>query len=343
MKGSGANVSASFQRKKSIFVAWTQVSRRSAELAKNFNAEYYRLERVDYPLYYVLFKLFINSVRTFFKLLRIRPSIIFTFQAHPFVTCVATFYKVFTGAKVVPDLHTAAYTNYDRFPINILNFFLWQNSDIVLVHNQCSYEFLCERYKSLKQKLFVLEDPLPEFSRFDEYLTSQWEKPMLTCVLVSRFSADEPIVSFLEAVREIKGVHFYITGDYKKANFSIEKYLSDNITLTGFLSDEHYISLLHSVDFVVALTRRELTLLSGGYEALSMEKPLVVSNTVALRKYYRNSVVYTSNNSNDIAKAINEITTNLSKYRKLSAQLKRKKRKEWQEKQKELIRRLIES
>ena len=59
-----------------------------------------------------------------------------------------------------------------------------------------------------------------------------------------------------------------------------------NLTATGFLSDDDYWRQLRVRPSIVVLTTRPATLLSGGYEAMAVGRPLVISDHGVLRDYF---------------------------------------------------------
>ena len=318
----------------SVFFAWTRVSRRSEQLAKYFNLTYVRYNRWGQSDISLTCSLIFNFVKTFFWVVFHRPKFIFTFQAHPFVTISAKLGTWITRIGVViPDLHTAAYTNHFTGIQGALGKWIMGECRLILVHNDESKTFLGNTIDELKDKLFVLEDALPEFPSFNSDLDSK----KLKCVLISRFATDEPIQAFLDAVLEIDNCLFYITGNHKKSTFDISKYPEDRIFFTGFLSDNDYIKLLQSSDTILILTTREMTLLSGGYEALSLEKPIVLSDTETLRNYFGNAAIYTHNNAKDIRQAVIKMIPEIHNRRKMILDLKKQKIDEWQEKASHLI------
>ncbi|MDP6457083.1 MAG: glycosyltransferase [Candidatus Marinimicrobia bacterium] len=319
-----------------LFVAWTKVSRRSEQLSRQLGADYYRLDRREGPALLTVFKLGVNFIKTLVKLFSAKPDVVFTFQAHPFVTTAALFYKFFSECKVVPDLHTAAYTDYDFFFARGLSLFLWQRSDLILVHNQESSEYLKAKFPVVKDKLFVLEDPLPEFGL--ESMEEKKPQPgAKQAVFINRFASDEPVEEFLEAAVLHSEVMFSITGDTKLADFPINRYERRNIIFTGFISDESYVKLLSSADFIIALTKREMTLLSSGYEALSLAKPVIVSNTSTLRNYFGDAALYAGNGTAEIDVALSTIGEELENYAGKIHQLKEVKLRQWGEKKSRLL------
>jgi len=323
----------SFRIKNSVFFAWTRVSRRSEQLARHFNSAFIRYNRWGNSTLTLLFSLIVNFIRTFLWIVFKRPAIIFTFNAHPFVTISAKLGTWVTmKGQVIPDLHTAAYTDHFSGMQAILGRWIWKKSPVVLVHNLESKIFLSEKIPDIEDKLFVLEDALPGFDQ--EQIKSKSKSP--NCVLISRFAPDEPIQEFFDAVSGIMNCHFFITGNQKKAKFDLSPYADKNITFSGFVSDQDYLCLLRSADFITILTKRDMTLLSGGYEALALEKPVILSETQTLMDYFEDSAIYTPNTVDGIQEAVKMMLDELEKRGKRVQCLKEKKIIEWNKKAREL-------
>jgi len=317
-----------------VFFAWTNISRRSDELAKYFNAIYIRYNRWSHSSITILLSLMINFFRTFFWIIINRPRIVFTFNAHPFITISAKIatWITFKG-YVIPDLHTAAFTDNYQGLQKILSRWIWEKCPLILIHNQESKNYLSKRLPSIRKKIFVLEDAIPPILK--KKVNLEVEYPV--CILISRFADDEPIEEFLQAIINITNCQFFITGNYNKANFNLTKYYSSNITFTGFVSDKEYLSLLSSSDFIVVLTKREMTLLSGGYEALSLEKPYIISKTKTLIDYFEDSAIYTENDVNKIQESVYTMLEEVDERKKNILSFKAMKVKEWEKKARELF------
>jgi len=316
-----------------VFFAWTRISRRSDELARYFNAIYIRYNRWDHSRITLLFSLIINFWRTFFWIIINRPRIIFTFNAHPFITISAKIatWVTFKG-HVIPDLHTAAITDNYHGLQKILARWIWVKCPLLLIHNQESKDYLSKSIPCIQKKIFVLEDSIPLILK--EKKNSALQKPI--CILISRFADDEPIEEFLQAIINITNCQFFITGNYNKANYDLSMYYSDNITFTGFVSDKEYLSLLNSSDFITILTKREMTLLSGGYEALALEKPYIISKTRTLIDYFDNSAIYTENTVTKIQESVNLMLEEIDERKKNVSTFKVEKVKQWEKKASEL-------
>lgn len=320
-----------------VFVAWTGISRRSEQIAGKLNMSYFRFDRSSGNAIKRSGKLLTNSLRTLLLFFRIRPKTVFTYHVHPLISCIGMIYKSISGCRLVCDLHTGAYVDYHVFPLNILNYYVWQRADRILLHNRESGKYLRSKHRLLAQKIFVLEDPIPVFPEHHDTLSRKWDVDGTSGVLVSRFRPDEPIEAFLEAAGNFPSVKFFLTGRYEAARFPIHELVPQNVYLTGFIPDNEYIALLRSVNFIIVLTDWEMTLVSGGYETLAVKKPLIVSDTRTLRDYFSKHAVYTDNKPDGISQAISKLIANLDHYESLTKKLSRQKKEEWEAKKSLLL------
>ena len=78
----------------------------------------------------------------------------------------------------------------------------------------------------------------------------------------------------------------------------------ENVELTGFLDQDAYVGLLADAAAIVVLTDRDDTLLSGAWEAIALGRPLVVSETRALRTTFGDGVRYVASTPASIAEGI---------------------------------------
>ena len=78
-------------------------------------------------------------------------------------------------------------------------------------------------------------------------------------------------------------------------------------TLTGFLSDGAYGSLLHDADAVMTLTTRDHTMLRGAWEAVYQGTPVIVSDWPMLRDAFDEGAVHVDNTPEGIVQGILEI------------------------------------
>lgn len=322
-----------------VFIAWTQISRRSEELARHLGAEYLRMERVDKPFWKIGFRLVINFIQTYRWLVRFQPGVIITFHAHPFVTLCAALYCTLHKSRYFPDVHSAGFMDYNFTPIKQLSRYLWLHAGCVIVHNRSSATVMAQRSPELSAHLFVLEDPIPELERIRR---DDVPNNPPVCTYVCRFSSDEPYEQFIAAAKKVDDLQIYITGNYHKTNLDRDALQNDNIQLTGFLSDSDYIDLLNRSDFLCTLTTRPHTLQSAGYEALALTKPVIVSDTHALRQYFGEAALYTDNSVESIGSTLQTMKTEWKKWRIPLTSMVQKRKSEWSDKIIELSSRMDE-
>jgi glycosyltransferase involved in cell wall biosynthesis len=126
-------------------------------------------------------------------------------------------------------------------------------------------------------------------------------------VLICTYEKDEPFAAVVEAARRLDpSICFYITGRVSKAPPELVARAPDNVVFTDFLDEVDYVSLLGSCDVVMDLTLMEDCLVCGAYEALSLGKPMILSNTAALRDYFSQGVIYTANDPEALVRAVRE-------------------------------------
>ena len=280
---------------KKLWITWN-IQRRNVTLSSAIGATLEEListasNWVRYPLLTAkTIKLIINKKPE--QIYAQNPSLILAFV----VSVVGRILKV----PIIIDVHNAG-----LFPmegrIKILNrIALKINSlaDIVIVTNEELKRYLIDRNVCT----VVIPDPIPEFETNDLY---DMDDDKFNVVYVCSWASDEPNENVIEAAR-ILGDDFriYITGKPKLSGINSNVSELSNIILTGYLSNHEYEALLASADVIMVLTTRDDCLVCGAYEGVSVEKPLVISDTKALKGYFSSGCVYTDNSANDIAKSI---------------------------------------
>jgi hypothetical protein len=129
-------------------------------------------------------------------------------------------------------------------------------------------------------------------------------------VLISTFAGDEPFDAVIDAMRQMDtGIHLYVTGDPTRLPATIKATLPSNITLTGFLSEDDYWTVLASSDAVMDLTTMDNCLVCGAYEAVAAQRPLLLSRSDASMEIFADFAVFTDNTSESIVNAIQSMRT----------------------------------
>ena len=304
------------------FIAWINYSRRSEQLAEFFGAS---LHHISYgrrkSKWQILYRYFMQSLKTFGVLLRERPDVVFV-QNPPIVILLPVVpYCFFFGAKYIIDSHTGAFTDFER----TLSLHKWLSKKALttIVHNK-------EQEKIMQEwdvPYCVLGYADTEYPQGSNYLTSDGFNIAFSC----SFAPDEPVEEVFEAARNLPNVNIYITGNYKRLSHERLQLKPDNCHFTGFLDFDEYVGLLRNADAVMALTTRDGTLLSGGFEAVSLERPLIVSDWPVLEDYFSTGAVHVDNTAEGIAKGIKYAIDNKAILSEDIKELRRILNREWEQ------------
>ena len=149
-------------------------------------------------------------------------------------------------------------------------------------------------------------------------------------VVISTFGEDEPTGEIVEAARRLPNVQFYITGDVERAGPTLPVHKPANVEFTGYLPNEQYVGLLRGVDAIMDLTTRDDTLLSGGFEAVSLGTPMIISDWKVLRDYFSAGAVYVGNTAASIYEGVLRAQREQAALRLGIGQLQATLNREWE-------------
>ncbi len=236
-----------------------------------------------------------------------RPEIVFVQNPSVILAVFSTLLGRMLSIQVVIDAHNVGITfEHPRQGLRALGQFLdnvaIRMAKLTIVTNS----FLAEKVTAKGGVPFVLPDPIPQLWQ-DKTIDFSGKVAVLA---ICTFAGDEPYQELLQCGRFLPpGIEVYVTGNCKKINLG--KKTDGNVKLTGFLAEQDYIDYLGSVDIILDLTTREGCLVCGAYEGLAMNKPLILSDTKALRDYFGEAASYTANSAQEIAQTIVDVKTNL--------------------------------
>ncbi len=302
---------------KIAFVAW-KITKRSKVLAEYLQADLitYRTHYSNPILRIIHYKLL--GILTFGKLIRKRYKIIYV-QIPPIQEAITVFLfsKIFL-TKVVFDTHSGIFFPNTFLQRIYLRLYCWMARHIKLnlVHNQSLFKHKC----LLNSPTKILEDKLPYQP------APQTDNKSFQIAVICSWSKDEPISEIIDAIKMLPEYNFYLTGNSKK---QVNK-LPSNLKLTGYLSDKDYDDLLKKVDIIIVMTKRPDTVLCGAYEAVSLCKPMIISDTDTLHTHFYKGVVFTQNNADSIREAIKTTTLNIKRLQQEISELRKEKELNWQ-------------
>ena len=286
-----------------IWIAWN-VQRRNVTLSRAFGAKLYVFD-CSLPN---IFRYPYLTILTISRIMKDRPSIVFAQNPSLVLAFLVSIIGKLTSITIVIDAH-----NGGIFPlegkVKVLNWIASianSMSDYVIVSNGD-----LASYVGNNNRVFVLPDPIPNLEPAGEYLVAASK---FNVVFICSWAKDEPYVEVIKASNILdEDICIYVTGKVKNNDLIKNKKNMRNIIFTGYLSANDYDSLICTCDVVMVLTGRESCLVCGAYEGVAAHKPLILSDTKALRRYFNRGCIYTDNNAEAIASSINLARDNIAK------------------------------
>ena len=313
-----------------LFIAWVPYNRRSESLAEKLDAEYCPIHILKYKkVYNVPVKYVYQTIRTVITCLRRRPDIIFVQNPPIFCPLVVYSCSKFIGARIVIDSHSAAFMSKRWRWSSPIHRFVSRRALANIVTN----DHFASIVSGWGGRPFILRDIPIVFPAMNPPALAGARNIVFICT----YSDDEPIDEVLGAATGLPDVHFYITGDLANMPKRLRGYEKTNVTFTGFLPEEDYVGLLQACDGVLVLTEREHTLLRGACEAVSVGRPLVISDTRLLREYFPKGAIHVENDMAAIREGIRRLFRERWRLEKEILALRDDRWVEWESKWDELM------
>lgn len=285
---------------KRIWITWEN-QRRNRTLSKALKAVLFEFDvRSNKFVRYL-----ISVAKTLTVFIKEKPDLIFVSNPSMLLACLSVIYGKVFKIPVIVDAHNAGLypSEVGKRWANKLSNYLIRNSNITIVTN----EYLAKYVFSKGGRPFVLPDPIPQFGEANNLNSRKNLSGKYNIFFICTYAVDEPYLEVIEAAKLLhRDICVYISGDKKGKEGIFKDRLPDNVILTGYLSEKDYIEMLYSVDVIIVLTRLKNCLLCGAYESVAMGKPMVLSDTEALRGYFFMGALYTDNTHTDIAVKIND-------------------------------------
>ena len=277
------------------WITWNN-STRSQELSKEFDLRLLNFDSETPPLQRHLSA----SFATIFSLIRYRPKKIICQYSFLLLVILRIYKIIFRNTKILADCHNKALKRSINLPFFHSIFWAtkeWSFRDIegIIITNQGLYGLA----DKLNTNVYILGDPVPDFS------ISLYQPPndgSKKVVFISSFAKDEPHDLVLNTANRLQGINFFITGSPPRS--FLKKDISGNITLTGFLDKQEYIKLLLEADTILSLSTEKEILQCSTYEAISLEKPTIVTDSDTARNTFGECVIYSHLSTEDLIKSI---------------------------------------
>jgi len=304
--------------KKGIWITW-EIQRRNQGLSSS----------LQWPLYEIVYKdsRFLRYIKSLFKtteiILKEKPEIVVAQNPSIVLSLFVLLLKPFSRYQCVIDAHNAGLLPCEGKSrmLGFLARLIQKYSDATIVTNQ----ELANTVSKNKGTPFVLPDRLPAVP---EIKPQRMPTAEFNFAYICTYSEDEPYEELIEAARRLEhDFCLYFTGNFK-GKVDREK-VPPNVKLTGFLSDEDYWRLISSVDVIIVLTRRDNCLVCGAYEGVSVTKPMILSRTQAIMRYFDKGCVYATPDADNLQKAMCQAFERSESLKRDVVELKTGLEKDW--------------
>jgi glycosyltransferase involved in cell wall biosynthesis len=286
----------SVDRKYTAWITW-EVQVRNRSMARILDVPLYELTSnkprlIRYP---------VLLLRTLSIVFRKKIQILFIQNPSIVLSFLAILLKGLINIKVVVDAH-----NSGIYPLEgksrMLNFFarlICKKADNVIVTNS----HLAKVVRDWGGIPFIMPDPLPDFSN---HSAQPFTSPRPYLLFICTWASDEPYLEIIAAAQQLEvNIDIYITGNFnKKLSRDQTQSISKNVRLLGFVSEEDYLSYFKGAVAVIDLTTRDNCLVCGGYEAVALEKPGILSDTNVNKEVFGKGFILTKNDSASIKESI---------------------------------------
>jgi glycosyltransferase involved in cell wall biosynthesis len=277
------------------FVVWARYHRRAELLAHHLGASIHYIYRGRQGRFFTPVRYLTQTWQTWRVLSAERPDVLFVQNPPIFSVLVAFLYCRLYGARCVIDSHSGAFQARWRWSVPIHRL-LSKGALLTIVHNK-DQEAIVAGWGCRCQ---VIAYTAGDYPRGEDYSMNG----QFNVTVISTYEEDEPLPAIWGAAARMPQVAFYVTGDPKHLSRDLLEQKPENCHLTGYLPYERYVGLIRGSDAVLDLTRCNHTLPMGGFEAVSMGKPLIVSDFPVLREYFSLGTLHVPNTTEGICAGV---------------------------------------
>ena len=282
----------------SVTVAWCKFQPRTIALAAEFDGKPYFLDggwvrrvRPLLPLRYVR-----DAVVMWRLLNRERPELVLAISPPVFCPIIAWLWGALHGRPVAFDWHTDVFDSPKWLWSLPIHRWLARRVKAVSVHTaEAEVEVQAWGAPGL-----LLPDDVPGPDQAEPQ-----PAPASVCVLIAGgLDAQEPVESTLEAARLLPEVEFRLTGDPDRVALPVRQKAPDNAIFTGWLDYPRFLGEVHVANVVAAFSTNPRIMNRAAFEAIGLERPLVLTDFQGLRRRFGDAPLYTDNDPQAMADSL---------------------------------------
>jgi glycosyltransferase involved in cell wall biosynthesis len=277
-------------------VAWDNYQGRTEAIASALGGRAWYLRgrpraKALLPVRYVF-----DSIRMWRLLRRHRPAVLMVITPPVVAPLVAWFWCLTHRCRLVVDCHTGAFHSWKwRWSGRLLRS-VCRQAAATLVHTLEDEELV----QAWGARALLLPDDLPA-AREASPLP---RPPGLRAVVAGSLDGNEPVAAVIQAARLVPDVEFRLTGDERRVPISVRKGAPDNAIFTGWLDYTKFLGELLAANVVAVFSTDPHIMNRAAFEAVGLERPLVLSDLPGLRSRFGPAALFAPNDPRAMADAV---------------------------------------
>lgn len=272
---------------KTIWVTWER-HRRTRTLSQRLDSELFEIVYDGNSLIRYAYSI----LMTFRVLIQNRPDVLIVQTPSYILAFFAVIFRYFFGYSLVLDAHNGAAYRLEHKSgvlVSMIKFAV-SKANLIIVTSESVYPVI----QQYQQSVINLPDCIPEIkpAPLPEMFRGM-DKPLVT--LIASHQHDEPIIDILRAfdnVMQQSAGHIVVTGKVPKGVDYSEFDKNNNVSFTGFLSYTEFDGLIAGSDLLVDISTEPTVLVCGGYEAIAVGVPALVSDSIVSRQVFKKGFLY---------------------------------------------------
>ncbi len=276
-----------------VAVAWDNHQGRTQALATALGGRAWYLrsrpaQKALLPLRYL-----VDGVRMWRLLLRRRPVVLIVITPPIVAPLVASCWCLTHRCTLVVDCHTGAFHSWKwRWSARLLRPVLRQ-AVVALVHTQGDQELV----EAWSARALLLPDDLPHGRDASPLPGASGPR----VVVGGSLDGNEPVSAVIEAARLMPQVEVRLTGDVHRVPLSVRRAAPSNVVFTGWLDYSKFLGELLTANVVAVFSTDPHIMNRAAFEAVGLERPLVLSDLPGLRVRFGPAALFSPNDPRGMA------------------------------------------
>jgi glycosyltransferase involved in cell wall biosynthesis len=278
-------------------IAWAGFQPRSVALARDLSGEicfvhFPRLarHRALVPLRYAL-----AALRTWRWLEALDPRAVIVITPPVVAPTIVWAWCRLRGRPYVVDCHTDAFHSRRWRWARAIHKKLLRQARLVLLHTEAARGLVAE----WGAESILLPDDLP-----DPMLAEAMPRRPLAVLVAGGLDDSEPVRETIGAAAALRELEVRVTGDPARVPAALRDQAAPNVVLTGYLAYPKFLGEMRAAAVVAALSNDPQVMNRAAFEAVALERPLVLSDHDGLRKRFGKAALFTANEPEAIAATI---------------------------------------